>query len=137
MLIEKNVPYLITPKNEYGCETNESWCFEDKSAHITSVWKNGSVVITPRTSAEVCAIEEAVAQTSEEVLHPFAFRDCVYNEFSGIRIQNIDFLGCLKDECDEITEEIVENGIESLIKRNWYKDGENKYILGELTIEEA
>jgi hypothetical protein len=137
MEIEKNTSYTITPVNDYGFEKNETWCYEESSVHITSLWKNGSVTITPRTTAEIKGIEAAVVQTSEEVLHPFAFRDYVYNEFSGIRIQNIDFLGCSKEECDEITEDIIGNGIESLIERNWYKDGDNKYLIGELKIEEV
>ena len=137
MKIEKNASYTITPVNDYCCEKNETWCYEESSVHINSLWKNGSVTITPRTSAEVKGIEEAVVQTSEEVLHPFAFRDCVYNEFSGIRIENIDFLECSKEECDEITENIMKNGIEVLEESNWYSDGENKYLIGELKVDEA
>ena len=137
MEIEKNTSYTITPVNDYGFEKNETWCYEDSSVHITSLWKNGSVTITPRTTAEVKGIEEAVVQTSEEVLHPFAFRECVYNELFGIRIENIDFLGCPKEVCDEITEDIMKKGIEVLRENNWYPDGENKYLIGELKVEEV
>ena len=137
MEIKKNTSYTITPVNDYCCEKNETWCYEDSSVHINSLWKNGSVTITPRTSAEVKGIEEAVVQTSEEVLHPFAFRECVYNEFSDIKIENIDFLGCLKEECDELHKAISENGIKVLQERNWYPDGETKYLIGQLKVEEV
>ena len=137
MAIERNASYLITPVNDYGCEKNETWCYEESSVHITSLWKNGSVTITPRTLAEVKGIEEASVQTSEEVLHPFAFRECTYNEFSDIRIENIDFLGCLKEECDELNKAISENGTKVLQERNWYPDGETRYLIGELKVEEV
>jgi len=139
MIIEKDKTYAVT-SSKYGFEEKEHWVNGEKTVIVTTLWKGGTINITPRTDEEVDLLSQASQNGPEDIFKPYDFSDTEFASTHDGNIEDTEYLGWTEEEelegiIDETIEGVDEDGVQYLDENGYYDDEHDVTFLGEIYIE--
>ena len=141
MRIVKDKTYSVS-SSRYGFEEKEHWVNDNKRVIVTTLWKGGTIGITPRTNEEVNLLSKALQNGSEDVFKPYDFSDTEFNSSHDGTTEDTEYVGWTEKEelegiIDETMDGVDEEGIHYLEENGYYIDESDVYFLGEIYVEEG
>ena len=132
--------YAVSP-SKYNFYEKETWVNGDKRVELTTVWKSGTINITPQNEAEISWISNAFAQGDADDFHPYGFEETEFQASFDGSTEVDDVRGFSEEEeldgtIDEVWNGVDEQGEEYLAENGYYVDDSDVIFYGELTIEE-
>ena len=140
MTFEIGTTYAVSPSNNYGYTEKETWVNGDKTVDLTTVWKNGTINITPQNDAEVQWLTAGSLQGDGYDFHPYGFEVTEFVASFNGDTQIDDVRGFSDEEeidgtIDEVWEGVDEQGEEYLVENGYHMEDGDVIFYGELTIE--
>jgi hypothetical protein len=138
MSIVKDKTYVVN-SSRYSCEEVEHWVNGDKKVVVTTLWKAGTVNITPRTDEEVELLVKAQSHTLADRFKPYEFTDCEFDATYDGETDDVDYLGWTEEEelegiIDETVDGFDEQGVIYLEENGFFIDDSELVFMGEVHI---
>jgi hypothetical protein len=138
MSIVKDKTYVVN-SSRYSCEEVEHWVNGDKKVVVTTLWKAGTVNITPRTDEEVELLVKAQSHTLADRFNPYEFTDCEFDATYDGETDDVDYLGWTEEEelegiIDETMDGFDEEGVIYLEENGFFIDDSELVFMGEVHI---
>jgi hypothetical protein len=138
MSIVKDKTYVVN-SSRYSCEEVEHWVNGDKKVVVTTLWKAGTVNITPRTDEEVELLVKAQSHTLADRFNPYEFTDCEFDATYDGETDDVDYLGWTEEEelegiIDETMDGFDEQGVIYLEENGFFIDDSELVFMGEVHI---
>jgi hypothetical protein len=138
MSIVKDKTYVVN-SSRYSCEEVEHWVNGDKKVVVTTLWKAGTVNITPRTDEEVELLVKAQSHTLADRFNPYEFTDCEFDATYDGETDDVDYLGWTEEEelegiIDETVDGFDEQGVIYLEENGFFIDDSELVFMGEVHI---
>lgn len=132
--------YAVSP-SKYNFYEKETWVNGDKRVELTTVWKSGTINITPQNEAEISWITNAFSQGDADDFHPYGFEETEFQASFDGSTEVDDVTGFSEEEeldgtIDEVWNGVDEQGEEYLAENGYHVDDSDVIFYGELTIEE-
>jgi hypothetical protein len=140
MEIVKGKTYAVSPRWKKSFEENESWADDSgRVITISTLWRGGTINITPMNDDEVDELQEAVYNEYGDIFEPYGFEEHEYDSaFDGISC-DLYFSSSFDDddEVKKLEEGYDDDGICYLEEQGFYSDDCEVFFHGELDIEEV
>ena len=139
MSIVKDKTYVVN-SSRYSCEEVEHWVNGDKKVVVTTLWKAGTVNITPRTDEEVDLLTKAQSHTPSDGFRPYEFTDCEFDATYDGETDDVDYLGWTEEEelegvIDETVDGFDENGVIYLEENGFFIEDSELTFMGEVNVD--
>lgn len=140
MEILKDVTYSVSP-SKYGYKEVDEWVNGDKRVVLTTIWKSGSIDVTPRSDEEVDVLQKALSNDDDDVFKPFDFIDTEFQgSYDGYPEETELFGWSEEEEIDGTIDEIYDgldeyDGADYLEENGYFVDESTVYFIGELKVE--
>jgi len=139
MKIEIGKEYAVSPRWKKSFEENEYWV-DDKTGKrivITTLWRGGTVKVTPQNEDEVEWLEDALTQGDEDAFEPYTFEEHEYDSaYDGCSV-DLTFGNIDEEEAERLQDGYDEEGTMFLEEEGFDCDDSEVYMYGELEIEEV
>jgi len=145
MIIEIGKEYAVSPRYKKSFEENEYWTDgKGKRITITTLWRGGTINITPQNQDEAAWLSQAVSQEDDDIFEPYSFEDYEYQSaWDGISV-DLCFNGFdgndgddLSEECQKIQDGYDEDSTMFLEEEGFDIDDSEVFMYGELDVEEV
>ena len=138
MSIVKDKTYVVN-SSRYSCEEVEHWVNGDKKVVVTTLWKGGTVNITPRTDEEVELLVKAQSHSLADRFNPYGFTDCEFDATYDGETDDVDYLGWTEEEelegiIDETVDGFDEQGVIYLEENGFFIEDSELTFMGEVHI---
>jgi hypothetical protein len=132
--------YAVSP-SKYNYQEKETWVNGDKRVELTTVWKSGSVNITPQNQDEVLKLEVASNQEDDGSFDPYDFEYAEFQASFDGSTEVDDVRGFSEEEeldgtIDEVWDGVDEQGEAYLDDSGYHVEESETSFYGEITIEE-
>lgn len=139
MSIVKDKTYVVN-SSRYSCEEVEHWVNGDKKVVVTTLWKAGTVNITPRTDEEVELLVKAQSHTLADRFNPYEFTDCEFDATYDGETDDVDYLGWTEEEelegvIDETVDGFDEQGVIYLEENGFFIEDSELTFMGEVHVD--
>ena len=141
MAFEIGATYAVSPRR-YGFTEEETWVNGDKAVKLSTVWKSGTINITPQNEQEVEWLTDGSLQGDDQDLsfHPYDFEVTEFVASFNGSTEVEDVRGFSDEEeidgtIDEVWEGVDEQGEEYLAENGYHMEDGDVIFYGELTIE--
>jgi len=139
MSIVKDKTYVVN-SSRYSCEEVEHWVNGDKKVVVTTLWKAGTVNITPRTDEEVELLVKAQSHTLADRFNPYEFTDCEFDATYDGETDDVDYLGWTEEEelegiIDETMDGFDEQGVIYLEENGFFIEDSELTFMGEVHVD--
>jgi len=143
MNIEIGKTYALSPRWKKSFEEQEHWV-NDKGEKITitTLWRSGTINITPQNKDEVSWLLEGLEHTDSDSFEPYAFEEYEYDSAWDGCSTDLDFsqsmLKTVKDEerCERLEEGYHDEGTMFLEEEGFDIEDSDVFMYGGLDIEE-
>jgi hypothetical protein len=144
MNIEIGKTYAVSPRWKKSFEEQEHWV-NDKGEKITitTLWRSGTINITPQNKDEVSWLLEGLEHTDSDSFEPYAFEEYEYDSAWDGCSTDLDFsqsmLKTVKDEerCERLEEGYHDEGTMFLEEEGFDIEDSDVFMYGGLDIEEV
>ena len=145
MNIEVGKEYAVSPKWKKSFEENEYWADgKGKRITITTLWRGGTINITPQNQDEAAWLSQAVSQEDDDTFEPYSFEEYEYQSaWDGISV-DLRFNGFdgndgdeLSEECQKLQDGYDEESTMFLEEEGFDIDDSEVFMYGELDVEEV
>jgi hypothetical protein len=141
MKIQKDKTYAVNPP-KYGFKEVEDWVCDSKKVVLTTIWKRGTINITPRTDDEVNLLQTALANGENDSFRPYDYSDTEFAASFDGYVEDVDYIGWTEDEeldgtIDEVWEGVDLDGVSYLEENGYYCDESMVVFEGQLSVEEV
>jgi hypothetical protein len=145
MIIEIGKEYAVSPRYKKSFEENEYWTDgKGKRITITTLWRGGTINITPQNQDEAAWLSQAVSQEDDDIFEPYSFEEYEYQSaWDGISV-DLCFNGFdgndgddLSEECQKIQDGYDEDSTMFLEEEGFDIDDSEVFMYGELDVEEV
>ena len=145
MNIEVGKEYAVSPKWKKSFEENEYWADgKGKRITITTLWRGGTINITPQNQDEAAWLSQAVSQEDDDIFEPYSFEEYEYQSawdgisvdlcVNGVEVNDGDDLS---EECQKIQDGYDEDSTMFLEEEGFDIDDSEVFMYGELDVEEV
>ena len=110
----------------------------DKIISVSTLWRNGTVLVTPQTDEEVDLLSGASYNEDDDEFEPYSFEEFEFGStWDGVSV-DIDFVGgdLTKEQQETLEEGYNEDGFFFLDKEGYDSEESNVIMIGELEITE-
>jgi len=141
MEIKIGKTYAVSPAYKKCFVESETFthCDDQKQQIIIStLWRNGTVNVTPQDKDEVDALEAAMYAEDDDEFEPYDFEEHEFQStWDGISV-DIDFVGEFSDNEKEALQEGYDEDSFFFLEEEGYDSEESNVVMhGELEIEEV
>ena len=141
MEIEIGKTYSVSPMYKKSFVETETFIHCDDPEQkilVSTLWRNGTVNVTPQDKDEVEALEAASYADDADEFEPYSFQEFEFvSTWDGVSV-DLDFVGedLTEERQKELEEGYDEEGFFFLEDEGYDSDESNVVMIGELEIEE-
>ena len=145
MIIEIGKEYAVSPRYKKSFEESEYWTnSKGQRITITTLWRGGTINITPQNDDEAAWLGQAVDQNNDDIFEPYSFEEYEYQSaWDGVSV-DVYFYGFdgntddeLSEECQRLQDGYDDEGTMFLDEEGFDVDDSEVFMHGELEVEEV